>query len=140
MKMKEATARAWNLNVSPKYSREIAAAIRGMKLDRAVEFLERVIDRKQPVVLRRHNKEVPHHYGKPARYPVKAAKAVLAVLENARANASYQGMDEEKLVIYRIEAHRGVHKRPFGAKPLKKARVRGRRTNLVVVVREVEKK
>ena len=136
MPMKEAVARAWNLVVSPKYSREIAAAIKGMKVDKAIAFLERVIEMKQPVVLRRYNKEVPHHYGKPARYPVKAAKAILKVLENAKANALYQGMDEEKLYIYRIETHRGIHKRPWGAEPLKRARIRGRRTNIVIVLRE----
>jgi len=136
MVMKEAVARAWNLVISPKYSREVAAAIRGMKLKKALEFLQRVIEKRQPVELRRHKKEVPHHYGKPARYPVKVARAFLEVLKNAKANALYQGMDEEKLYIYRIEAHRGIHKRPWGARAVGRARKRGRRTNLVVVLRE----
>ena len=138
MGMEEAVARAWNLAISPKYSREIAATIRGMPLKKAKAILERVIEKKQPIVLRKHNKEVPHHYGKPARYPVKAAQHILEVLKNAEANALYKGMDSEKLFIYRIETCRGGPKRPWGSKALGRARKRGRRTNIVVVLREAK--
>jgi large subunit ribosomal protein L22 len=41
------------------------------------------------------------------RYPEKAAKAVLVVLENALANAEYKGMEAEKMRIYHAGTHKG---------------------------------
>ncbi len=132
-----ATANYRNLPVSPKYSREIAYAIRGKKLVWAIKYLQDVIEGKAWVELRRHKKEVPHHYGKPRRRPVKAARYMLQVLENVKANALYRGADEEKLIITKIIVNRGEHKRPFGiarAFGARFPRVRGRKTHVFIEV------
>ncbi len=135
----EAVARIWNVDMSPKYSRELAVEIRGMTLEQARRRINEIIEMKRPLVLRRHNKEVPHHYGRPSRYPVKVAKNFLKLLDNAEANAEYKGADPEKLRIVKIEVYRSYPKRSPGSKPLGRAKIRGRRTSVMVVVEDGEK-
>ena len=80
--------------VSPKFAREVACMIRGMKVETAQKALEEVIAKTRPVPLRRYNKRVSHKPGVgPGRYPVKAAKAILGVLNSAASNAEYKGLD-----------------------------------------------
>ena len=135
----EAEARLWNVGMSPKYSRELALAIRGKTLVKAQKIIQDIIDMKKPLELKRHNTEVPHHFGKPSRYPVKVAKYFLGLLDNVKANAEYKGADSEKLKIKRIEVYRSFPKRSPGSKPLGKAKIRGRRTSVYVVVGDGEK-
>lgn len=109
---KTARAMVKSLKISPKHCVEICNAIRGMDVSKAKAYLEDVIDMKQSVPFKRHNKKVGHRKGQKGwpsgRYPVKAAAEVLKVLVNAEANAEYKGMDTEKLVIEHISSHRGV--------------------------------
>ncbi|HDR53073.1 MAG TPA: 50S ribosomal protein L22 [archaeon] len=130
---KTATAKAMNLNISPKFSVEVATNIRGMQVDKALRFLEDVVAQRRPVILRRHNKEVGHHHGRPGRYPLKVANAFMELINNAQANADYLGL-ESPLVILSVEAHRGIHKKPWGGKAIGKARKRARRTNLIITL------
>ena len=91
-----ARAMARSLKVSPKHCVDICSAIRGMDVQKAKKYLNDVIDMKQAVPFKKHNKKVGHRKGmkgwSAGRYPVKAAAAVLRVLENAEANAEYKGM------------------------------------------------
>jgi large subunit ribosomal protein L22 len=107
-----AHAMARSLKVSPKHCVDICSAIRGMNVQKAKNYLNDVIDMKQAVPFKRHNKKVGHRKGlkgwTAGRYPVKAASAVLKVLENAEANAEYKGMDIENLKIEHISSHRGM--------------------------------
>lgn len=107
-----ARAMARSLKVSPKHCVDICSAIRGMDVQKAKAFLNDVIAEKQVVPFKRHNKKVGHRKGlkgwTAGRYPVKAAKQVLRVLENAEANAEYKGMDTDNLVIEHISSHRGM--------------------------------
>ncbi len=107
-----ARAMARSLKVSPKHCVDICSAIRGMDVQKAKNYLNDVIDMKQAVPFKRHNKKVGHRKGlkgwTAGRYPVKAAAAVLKVLENAEANAEYKGMDIENLKIEHISSHRGM--------------------------------
>jgi len=100
------------LRVSPKAAREVCAAVKGMMLDEAKEFLEQVIAKKKPVPFRRHKKKVPHRRGLQkfycGRYPVKAAQKLLEVLENAEANAIYRGFDLESLRVVHAAAYPGT--------------------------------
>lgn len=130
----EAKAKLQDVNMSPKFSREVAVAIKGMPVTRARKFLEGVVNKETLVVMRRHNKEVPHHQGKPSRYPVKVAKKFLELLENAVANAKYLGADEGELRVQSVEVYRGSHKRSPVAKALGRSKVRGRRASVMVVL------
>jgi large subunit ribosomal protein L22 len=98
------------IHISPKHSVELCRALRGKKLEDAKDILEDVIEKKHPIPFKKHNRGVGHRKGKgfgPGRYPVRAAKAIMKVLEAAESNAEYSGLDTEALLIKHIAANRG---------------------------------
>jgi large subunit ribosomal protein L22 len=105
-----ARASGRDLRVSPKAAREICSAIRHMRLDRAKEFLGAVVEKKEAVPYRRYKKEVSHKRGLQGwyagRYPVKAAREILKILDSLEANAEAKGLDVERLKIIHAAAHR----------------------------------
>lgn len=135
-----AKAMGKELRISPKDAMEICRMIKGMRLRGARKFLEDVVRKKESVPYFRHNKKLAHRKGSEksaGRYPVKAAQAILKVLENVKSNAEYKGMDVERLKIIHMSAQKGI-KIP-GFKP----RAYGRATpfdtsttNVEVVVKE----
>jgi large subunit ribosomal protein L22 len=105
--IKGAKAYGSELNISRKNAVEVCTAIKGKKLEKAKRFLEDVIDKKQFVELKKHNKKVPHRKGGvPGRYPVKVAREILKILENAENNAEALDMTGELLVKHAV-AHFG---------------------------------
>ena len=98
------------MRVSPKHAMEVCRAIRGMKLVAAKEYLQAVVTKRRPIPFRRHRKKLAHRrgVGVSGQFPVKAARAILRVLENAEANATYKGLDLEKLRIVHTSAHKGI--------------------------------
>ncbi|MDR2623067.1 MAG: 50S ribosomal protein L22 [Methanobrevibacter sp.] len=114
---KTARAMAKTLKISPKHSVEICREIRGMRLSKAKDYLVDVIEMKKAIPFKRHNKKVGHRKGlqgwPTGRYPVKASKAILKVLENAEANAEYKGLNIEDLFVENISSHRGIIIRGF---------------------------
>jgi len=100
------------LRVSHKAAREVCTAIKGMTLDQAKEYLNKVMQKKQPVPFRRYNKKLGHRHGVKnafaARYPVKTAQRILQVLEGAEANAEFRGFDLERLRIIHAAAYPGM--------------------------------
>ena len=105
-KDKTAIASGRDLKVSHKNTREVTNVIKGMKLERAKEFLEGVIMMKQAVPFKRHNKKVGHRRGlagqfkwPSGRFPEKSARHVYEVLSNAESNAEYKGLDTERCRI-----------------------------------------
>ena len=95
------------LNISPKHAVEICAAIKGKKLEEAKKLLEDVIKKKQFIPFRKHKKQIPHRKGgQPGRYPVKAARQILKLLENAENNAEEMGLEGE-LVVAHASAQKG---------------------------------
>jgi len=108
---KTAIAAGRDLRISPKAAREICLAVRGMSLDEAKALLEAVIEGKRPIAYRRYKKKVGHRHelqGWPAgRYPKKASKGILTVLESAEANAEFKGLDVGKLRIVHAASQRG---------------------------------
>jgi large subunit ribosomal protein L22 len=99
------------LHISPKHAREICRTLRGMRANLARAFLEDVIALKKPVPFKRYRRNVAHRHGlvgwDAGRYPEKAAKAVLIVLDNALANAEYKGMESDKMRIYHAGTLKG---------------------------------
>lgn len=126
--------------ISPKFSREVCGMVRGMKVEQAVAALEEVVAVKRPVPLRRYNKRVSHKQGVgPGRYPAKAAKAILEVIQSAASNAEYKGLDTSGMVVSTITASRGR------VIPGHMPRAHGRATqwnqdtvNIEVIIEEVE--
>ncbi|UAL07538.1 MAG: 50S ribosomal protein L22 [Candidatus Methanogranum gryphiswaldense] len=135
-----AKARAKDQPVSPKFAREVAGMIRGMKVDTAVVKLEEVIAMEKAVPLKRYNKRVSHKKGVgPGRYPVKASLAILAVIQSAASNAEYKGLSPSNMAIATITIARGQ------TIPGHRPRAQGRATqwnqetaNIEVILEEVE--
>ncbi len=127
-------------NISTKDSIEIAKAIRGKSLEKSLEMLKKVVEKKQPIKYTRFIQESAGH--KPGigsgKYPVKAAEAFISLLELVKSNAEQKSLDEEKLVIIHVKADKA-------SRPWRYGRHRGRkakRTHLEIVVeeKEIEKK
>jgi len=99
------------LHISPKHAREICRTLRGMRANAARAFLEDVIALKRPVRFKRYRRNVAHRHNlvgwDAGRYPEKAARAVLAVLDNALANAEYKGMEAERMRILHAGTKKG---------------------------------
>lgn len=99
------------LHISPKHAREICRTLRGMRANLARAYLEDVIALKRAIPFKRYRRNVAHKRGlvgwDAGRYPEKAAKAVLAVLDNALANAEYKGMESEKIRIFHAGTKKG---------------------------------
>jgi large subunit ribosomal protein L22 len=109
-----------DLPISFKKAVNLCRAIKGMTLDDAKKFLNEVIQLKTPVPFTTYKKKVAHkaalggRTGAAGRYPVKAAKAMLKVLENAENNASQKGFDTSSLKIVHAAAQKArIIIRPF---------------------------
>ena len=106
----ETTSRAIGkeVSVSPKHCREVLKELRGRKVEDAKKYLKGVIELKVPVPYTRYKMFLnPKPKVGPARFPVKAAKAILKVLENAQSNAEYKGLDADNMRVKVACAHRG---------------------------------
>lgn len=105
------------VSISPKHAVEIAREIKGMNIEKARRFLEDVVNLRRPVPFKRYNKKVPHRRGLtgwPAgRYPVKAAKFFLKLLDNLENNAEQKGLDVSRLKIIHCAAFKGRKRKKY---------------------------
>ncbi len=110
--------------MSHKHSKAIAREIKGMEADAAVSYLESVIEGERSVPFKSHNSGVGHRKDiegwDAGRYPEKASKAFLDLLENAIGNAEHQGFDGGSMEIMHVAAHK------VGESPGRKPRAMGR--------------
>ena len=139
----ETMARAYgrDMPLAWKKSIELARQLRGKTVESAREYLERVIALKQAVPMRTYNRWVAHKSGTgPARYPVKAAKAFLQILESAVANAEFTGKeDPDTMVIRVINAHKGATNKGFRPRAYGRSSPWNQDTvNLEVILEEAE--
>jgi large subunit ribosomal protein L22 len=109
---KTAKASGREIRVSHKHAREVCRTIKGMMLANAKEYLRDVINRKKAVPFRRYKKKAGHRHGLEksyaGRYPIKASKKVLNVIEGAEANAENKGLDVDRLRILHAAAYPGM--------------------------------
>ncbi len=108
-----AKASGRDLRIKPKHAREICDVIKGMYIDEAKTFLEKVIRLKQSVPFRRHKKKVAHKkdlkkfnwYA--GRYPKKAAARIYEILTQVESNAEFKGLDIDYCRIIHAATQRG---------------------------------
>jgi len=138
---KIAKAVAFDIPVSIKIMRETVAAIRGLKVSEARKLLEDVIKLKQPIPFRRYKGKQSHKRGLAdkykwpiGRYPVKAAKYLLKLLDQVEANAENKGLNKDKLVIIHIAAHKGVTLKRYMPRAFGRATPKFRRTSHVEII------
>ena len=132
-----ATAKTTDISISFKHSVEISSAIRYRSTAVAKEILQKAIDMKKAIPFKRYNKNVAHKHGMMSgRYPQKAAKQFLKLIQSVEANAQAKGLNAANLKITRMMANLGSI--PFTGK---RFRTSTKRTNLEIEVQEmVEKK
>lgn len=136
-----ARANGKELPISPRHSVEICKAIKGMKVEDAVTFLEDVIELKRPVPYRRHNGGVPHRKGKgmaAGRYPKKAARYILKLVEDARNNAEFKEITGDLMIVH-AAAHRGQPWMSWMPRAHGRSSPKARETvNVEIIVQEIE--
>jgi len=124
------------LRVSPKHAREVCRTIKGMMLAQAKQFLKEVMAKEKPVPIRRFRKKVGHRHGLvkafAGRYPVKAAKSMLKLLEGAEANAENKGLDTDRLRVVHAAAYPGMKIKRF------KPRAQGRSSPKIETLTHIE--
>ncbi len=106
-----ARASGRDLDVSFKKSVEVCNAIRGMNVEKAKLLLEKVIKKEIPIPFKKFKRNVGHRKQlngwKQGKYPVKAARYILKVIENAESNAEELGLDIDRLWIKHACAQKG---------------------------------
>ena len=105
-------------DISHKHAREVSVAIKGLSIEKAREFLENVIARKEAVPYRRYKNEVAHRSNirtgfSAGRFPKKAASEFLKLIDNLESNAEYKGMDLDRLRIVSASVHKGTKLQRF---------------------------
>mgnify|MGYP001075225197 CR=1 FL=1 len=109
---KTVKASAREIRVSHKSAHEVCKTIKGMTLTQGKRYLRDVMVKKRPVPFKRFKKKAGHRHGLEkayaGRYPVKAAKHILKVLEGAQVNAEYKGLDTDRLRIIHASAYPGM--------------------------------
>lgn len=114
---KTAKARGDYLRTHFKNTRETAQAVSGMKVQKAIKYLEDVKEHKQAIPFRRFQGGVGRTaQGKPfgtdkARWPVKSATFILGLLRNAESNADIKGLDVDSLVVKHIQVNQAPKQR-----------------------------
>ena len=110
--------------ISLKHSKAVSRAIKGKTVAEAEAYLEAVIDEERSVPFKQHNSGVGHRSDidgwDAGRYPEKASKDFLKLLENVRNNADEQGFEGSEMVIKHVAAHK------TGERPGRKPRAFGR--------------
>ena len=129
-----------NAPISTKWAREVAVAIKGMKLSEAKAYLERVLEHKDWIPIRRYNKKVAHRKGvkngvKSGRFLDKTVKYFLRLIRNVEANAQSKGLSTENLRIVHIWVGKGF--RRYKRQPKGHFRIRrAKSTHVEMVVKE----
>ncbi len=140
-----AKAMAKNQGISVKYATELCREIRGKRLDKAAAMLQRIAEKKQFLPLRRYRKKVPHRRGqsmskvKSGRFPAKACRVFLKLLDSVKANADFRGLDAENLLIAHCFASAGFRRRGMQPKGAIAGKRRQRKScHLEIIVREAK--
>ncbi len=110
-----AKASARDVPISYRKMVDLVALLRGKKLSEAREILQRVIEKKEAVPIRRYHGKQAHRRGLAdkagwpvGRYPVKAAKYLLKLLDNVENNAIDKGLDVDRLKIIHMAVHKAI--------------------------------
>ena len=127
--------------ISHKHAREIAVQIKGMSIERARDYLQRVITKESAVPFRRYKEKVGHKSDPgvmSGRYPQKSAKEFVKILDNIESNAEYKGMDLDRLKIVNATVHKGVIIKRFTPRAMGRATAKNNvLTHVEIVAQEI---
>jgi len=142
---KVAKAIAANQAVSTKYATELCREARNKKVSRIQKKLQKILKKEEFLTLRKYNKKVAHRKGesksgvKSGRFPKNLCTVFLKLLESAKANADFKGLDSENLLISHCFASKGFSRRSVQSK----GRIGGKRrkkksTHIEIIVTEAK--
>lgn len=128
-----ARAAGMALPISLKYSVEICRFVKNKKVSLAKNMLQEVVDKKRAIPFRRYDFDLGHKKKiGPGRYPEKASKEFIKLIESVEANAQFKGINTSNLIITHISAHNAGKSWHYG----RKSRRRMKRTNVEIFVGE----
>ncbi|MDI6730164.1 MAG: 50S ribosomal protein L22 [Candidatus Altarchaeum sp.] len=125
-----------DLDVSFKASVNVVKALKGMKMENAMKYLDNVIAFKDFIPYVKFCKGAGHRSaiggkGGPGKYPVKICKEILKLLRSAERNAEHKPeIDAKNLIISHIQALQGAKR--------KKAKPTGRRATWATRVTHIQ--
>lgn len=125
-----------DLSISTKQSIEIANFIRGKNIEKAKNELKKVIEKKLAIPFKRYNRDMGHKKGNIAagRYPQKAAKEFLNLLNSLESNAQNKGLSTN-LVIKIIIPNKASRPWHYG----RRRRIKMKRTHIEIIAEEIKK-
>lgn len=133
--VKDRMARAQGIySVSVRQCVEIASRIRGSKLSKAKRLLNSVIMLKTPIKYTKMNAPHKKNTG-PGRYPIKASAGFLKVLESAEANAHFQGLSTDDLLVSTVVVNKSVTTMRSGRIPGRESK----KTAILIILEENKK-
>src|SRR3989338_867590 len=122
-----------SLPISFKQSIEICNFIRNKEIVYAKNVLNKAIERKRAIPFRRFNHNMGHKKKIGAgRYPEKASREILELINQVEANAQFKGLNSSNLVITHINSNKAATVMHYGRKRSRKAK----RTNIEIIVQE----
>ena len=133
---KTSKVQARNLGISRKNSVVVGKWIKNRHVDKAISLLNEVISKKRAVPFKIHNDSLAHKKTTKGagKYPIIVAKKFIELLQSAKSNAEYKGLDVKKLHVSHVNANKGFqYYRP------RRANLRGqvgKSTNLTIVLEE----
>ncbi len=140
---KTAKALITNCPVSLKYSTEICNQIKTKPVNKIIAWLKRIEAHEDYLPLMRYNKKVAHRKGnamngqKAGRYPEMTCRAFVDLLNLAKNNADFKGLDSEKLIILNAFASMGISRYSHQSKGKIAGKARRRNaTHIEVIVGE----
>lgn len=133
----QAKVNGMDLPISTKQAIEVCKLLKGKSLERSRKILQAVIDMEKPVPFTRHKRNVGHRPGRIAagRYPQKASREILKLVNSLEANAENKGLNVKELYITTIMPN-------FASRPMHFGRLRQRktkRTHIQIIAEEREK-
>lgn len=121
------------LPISMKQAVEIFDFIRGRKIDDAKKLLEKVVNQEMAIPFKRFNQNMGHKRKiGPGRYPQKASREIIKLLESLSTNAQFKGLNTSNLIIKKICATNASITWHYGRKRRRKMK----RTNMEIIAEE----
>ena len=128
-----ARARGIAMPISFKHSVEICRFIKNKNINDAKKILEKVMLKEIAIPFKKYNFDLGHKTKiGPGRYPEKASKQFIKLIEEVEANAQFKGLNTSNLVITHISAHNSGKAWHYG----RKSRRKMKRTNVEIVIEE----
>jgi len=129
----QAALNAKDVTISTKMSVELCGYIKNKKLKDAQKFLDRLVNMKSALPIKRFRRDLSHKKGMGAgRYPIKVGKEFLNLLNSVQKNAENKGLNTDNLIISYAKADRAEARH----RSTRKGRTRMKNTHVSLVVTE----